>query len=269
MPTASTAQSKCVAGLLAALALVAGAGCSVSDLNTRDRMSRGLVIVLPGIEGRSAYNVNIARGLDDGGVGSAIDIYDWNVPIPGGALLNLTAYERNLEQARKLARRIMDYQKDFPGRSVHLIGHSGGAGITVLTLEQLPANRRISSALLLAGAVSQDYNLAPALRRTQFGIFNYYSPADVGFLRLGTSIFGNIDRGHGSAAGAVGFARPAGLTEPERQEYRKLHQIRWSKQMSRYGNSGGHTGWANRRFVRRYLAPLILEQQRTALGDAP
>jgi pimeloyl-ACP methyl ester carboxylesterase len=254
---------------LVVLALPVAAGCSVRDLGTADRMSRGLVIVLPGIEGRSAFNYDIARGLDEGGVSSGIEIYDWNVPIPGGALINLTDYERNVEQARKLDKRIIRYQETYPGRAVHLVGHSGGAGLAVLALEQFPKDRKVTAAILLAGAVSPTHDLTRALARTRYGIFNYYSPADVGFLQIGTSIFGNIDRGHGPAAGAVGFEVPRGMSAASRDEYRKLHQIKWSRRMANYGNPGSHTGWSDRAWVRKYLAPLIVEQQNRPLRAEP
>ncbi|MFO0973193.1 MAG: hypothetical protein U1A27_07130 [Phycisphaerae bacterium] len=227
------------------------------DLGTTDRMSRGLAIVLPGIEGRSVLNYDIARGLDEGGVSAGIEIFDWNVPIPGGAILNVVDYDRNVDQAVRLAKKIMNYQDAYPGRPVHLIGHSGGAGMTVLTLEKLPRSRRITSAVLLAAAVSPRHDLRKALSRTEYGIFNYWSPADVSFLTIGTSLFGNIDRGYGPAAGAVGFDPPPGASG----DYRKLHQIKYSHRMAAYGHDGGHIGWASRPWVRKYLAPLIAEQQ--------
>src|SRR5262245_471896 len=119
---ASTRRCHCLRfGGVAAMAMLAGAaGCSVRDLGTADRMARGLVIVLPGIEGRSAFNYDICRGLDEGGVKSGIEIFDWNTAIPGGLLINLTDYERNVDQARKLVKRIRRYQNTHPGRTVHL-----------------------------------------------------------------------------------------------------------------------------------------------------
>jgi len=252
-----------------ALGLAAASGCSVRDLGTADRMSRGLVVVLPGIEGRSAYNYDIARGLDEGGVSAGIEIFDWNTAIPGGLLINLTDYERNVDQARKLVKRIVKYQESYPGRAVHLIGHSGGAGLAVLALEQMPKERKLTAAILLAAAVSPEHDLTRALSHTRYGIFNYYSTADVGFLQLGTSIFGNIDRKHGPAAGAVGFETPSGMSEASKSEYRKLHQIKWSRRMANYGNPGTHTGWSDRSFVRKYLAPLIVEQENRPFRGEP
>lgn len=245
--------------------LCCGSGCSVRELATTDRMSRGLAVILPGIEGRSNFNIDLAKGLDQGGVDSGIEIFDWNTPIPAGALINLTAYDRNRDQARRLARRIMNYQDAYPGRPVHLVGHSGGGGMAILTLETLPRDRKVTAVLLLAAAISPDHNLTRALHRTEYGIFNYYSRGDVGYLQIGTSFFGTIDRDYGPAAGAVGFNIPSG--GDAREEYRKLHQIAYSQKMARYGHGGGHIGWTARPFVREYLAPLIREQQSGPISE--
>lgn len=236
------------------------AGCSVSDLATADRLARGLVVVLPGIEGRSRLNVDIARGLNDGGVGMAVEIFDWNAPVPFVPLVNLTDLDRNKSQAKRLASRIREYQRDYPGRDVYVIGHSAGGGIALLTVEALPRHAPVTAAVLLAPAVSREYDLTVALRRTRVGIFSFHSPSDVLFLELGTRAFGTIDRRLGAAAGASGFRRPASGVARDLYE-EKLFDIGWRKEMSRSGNGGDHFGWANPLFVRDYLAPMILDQQ--------
>jgi pimeloyl-ACP methyl ester carboxylesterase len=234
------------------------AGCSVSNLGTMDRFRHGLVIVLPGIEGRSHYNVGIAKGLEKGGVPAGIEIYDWGLPF--GALFNVAASDRNHRQARKLADRIIAFRQDYPGRPVYLVGHSAGAGLAVLTLEALPANTQVKAAYLLAAALSPECDLSTALRRTEVGIWNFYSSADVGFLAVGTSLFGTVDRRHGVAAGAVGFELPDKLGPTGRELYaQKLHQIRYDSRMARSGNPGTHTGWAKSQFVADWIAPLVLQ----------
>ena len=234
-------------------------GCSVSDLNTAERASRGLVLVLPGIEGRSTWNYNLARGLADGGVKAAIEIFDWGTDIPGGLFINLTDLERNQQMAEVLRDRVVSYKRAHPGRPVHVIGHSGGGGIAVMAAEKLPDDVRLSSVILLAAALSPDYDLRSALRHTQNGIFNYYSAYDRFFLDAGTRVAGTIDRSHTSAAGSVGFRRPAKTEGGDRILYDNLHQIAWDSKMGWYGNLGDHFGWTSPRFVRRYLAPLIKE----------
>ncbi|NLX13717.1 MAG: hypothetical protein GXY44_08715 [Phycisphaerales bacterium] len=252
-------------GVLIPVALLPG--CSTSKLQTADRLEKGYVVVLPGIEGKSFLNVNIARGLDDGGVRSYIKIHDWT---PGTLLLfpvTMRAESRNQRQARRVAQMIIDYQDKYPNRPVHLIGHSGGGGLAVFTLEALPPQRRIASAILLAPALAPTYDLSRALRRTEYGIYNYYSRRDLGFLGAGTTIVGTIDGEHTSAAGAVGFQVPYGLSEEGRELYRtRLHQQRYTPKMAESGHSGGHLGWADRKFVAEWLAP-ILRTQITHMAD--
>ncbi len=238
---------------------LSSAGCSVADLGTQERQERGLVLVLPGIEGRSAWNYNLARGLADGGVKAAIEIYDWGTDVPGGLLINLTDLDRNQKMAEALRDRIVAYKRANPGRPVHVIGHSGGGGIAVLAAEKLPDDVRVSSVILLAAALSPDYDLRPALRRTQYGIFNYYSSRDRVFLDAGTRVAGTIDRSFTSSAGSVGFRRPAALEAGDRVLYDKLQQIAWKPEMSWCGNLGDHFGWTKPGFVRRYLAPLVVD----------
>ncbi|MBI5764825.1 MAG: alpha/beta fold hydrolase [Planctomycetes bacterium] len=240
------------------LCLSAGAGCSLNDLQTPERMEKGLVLILPGIEGRSSWNYELARGLDDGGVGFGIEVYDWGTVVPGGMLINLTDIERNRRVATELRDRIVTYRRAHPRRPVHLIGHSGGGGIAVLTTEMLPSEEPVSSVVLLAAAISPSHDLRAALSHSQYGIFNYYSPLDVVLLRAGTTVAGTIDREHGQSAGAVGFTRPASLTEDEARIYnRKLHQVQWSPEMRFAMNFGGHMDWTHRPFVKQYLAPLV------------
>jgi pimeloyl-ACP methyl ester carboxylesterase len=173
-------------------------------------------------------------------------------------MINLADYPRNQRVATQLRDDILDYRREYPRRPVHLVGHSGGGGLAVLAVEQLPVEQPVSSVVLLAPAISPGYDLSQALRRTQFGIFNYYSELDAVLLRAGTMLAGTIDRRHAQAAGAVGFETPKGLDSAGVRLYgRKLHQIKWEPEMRWYSHFGGHMDWTHRPFVRRYLAVLI------------
>lgn len=247
--TISTAV--CTIRCAAALPLLCG--CSLSHLDTQTRRDHGLVLILPGIEGPSYWNHNIARGLEEGGVRNAIQIYDWGTKVPGGMLINIADYERNRAMAASLRDHIVRYKQAHPAANVHVIGHSGGGGIAVMAAEMLPDDVRVATIILLAPALSPDYDLRPALRHVSGGIFNYYSMLDMGFLGAGTTMAGTMDRKHTPAAGAVGFKPRAGSSPA----YRKLQQIEWSPEMRGYGNLGDHMGWTNPSFVKRYLAPLV------------
>ena len=259
----STLRCRPAAAGLLCLLMAYCAGCQLPRrVRSSDRHAYGVVFVLPGIEGRSVWNRNIAIGLDAGGVASAIDVYDWTAGVPGTFVFNLANLERNRRQAGKLAERIVAYREQYPGAPVHLIGHSAGGGFAVLVLEALPAGRQIDMAILLGPALSPHYDLSTALRRTRYGICNLYSTRDVGFLKVGTSLFGPIDREFGVSAGAVGFRPPDGLSESDRALYAtRLRQVRWRPEMKGLGASGTHLGWASRKFAREYLAPLIKQNE--------
>jgi pimeloyl-ACP methyl ester carboxylesterase len=230
-------------------------------LADESRQCRGLILVLPGIEGESTLNHNIAYGLSDAGIPDAIEIFDWT---RGRLLLfdNLMNRSRNARQADRLADRIRQYQGEYPGRPVHLVGHSGGAALAVMVLERLGADRPITAAVLLAPALSPRYNLAPALRATVCGIHSLYSRYDTFYLGAGTLILGTIDRKRVFAAGKVGFQVPEGLPPADADVYRtKLRQVTWQYGMLADGHPGGHIGSSDRRFVRKWVSPILVDHR--------
>lgn len=229
-----------------------------SRFSDPDRLRRGLVLVLPGIEGESLLNRGIAHGLDEAGVSYAIEIFDWT----RGRILfmdNLMDLPRNRCQAVRLAQRIRQYQQDHPGKPVHLVGHSAGTGLAAMALEQLDDHDSITSAVFLASALSPGYDLVPALRRSRHGIHHFHSRYDGFYLIWGTSTFGTIDRRRCRAAGADGFQIPKGLSPADADIWQTgLRQVPWQWSMIKVGHPGGHLGWAGRRFVRDYLSGIIL-----------
>ena len=112
------------------VALVAAAilgGCGKYDVGTRfttpERIDRGLVVILPGIEGESGANRNIRKGFYDADVPYALVIYRWGsmVPGPGGMFINQTNVARNRQMGQELAEQIAQYQRNHPGRPIFLI----------------------------------------------------------------------------------------------------------------------------------------------------
>ncbi|MCB9851615.1 MAG: hypothetical protein H6819_00860 [Phycisphaerales bacterium] len=245
-------------GLLC-LAPIAGTFGCVPDgrLNSSARLDRGLVVVLPGIEGPSVWNRDLVLGLDEGGVDCAIRRHVWGTPVPGGFLINLTDIERNRREADRLRDDLVAYMTKYPGRPVQLVGHSGGAGIALLATERLPADCPVTAIVLLAASVSPTYDLRPALGRTTQRILNCYSERDSILLGPGTTIAGTIDREFGESAGKVGFTSRPAFLPVEQRRYAALDQLKWTRSMEKLGNDGGHFGWTNRRFVREWLAPRV------------
>lgn len=243
--------------------IVACLNSCVSALRVTDQeRACGVVFVLPGMEGEGPLNHAVATGLKRGGVPYAVEIFDWTAP--GGVLSwhrNLTDYERNQSQARRLAEQILGYWARYPERPVSLVAHSAGAGIALMTLEALPADVRLETVILLAPAVSPTYDLRVPLGRTQRGIWNFHSRADIAFLGAGTTVFGTIDRQHVRAAGAVGFTIPDEFEPDRRVVYeRLLHQRPYRVEMARVGHSGSHIGSTSQAFVQHYLVPIIMDK---------
>lgn len=233
-------------------------GCANFDnLMQADRLERGYTIVLPGIDGPSIANSNIAQGIANSGLETAIEVHDWTTGIPVLLPVHLYTRRANKRQAQLLADKIVEYQDRYPGRPVHLVAQSGGCGVLLWTLESLPPDRTITSAVMLSAAVSPTYDVSEALQHTDVGLWNFYSPLDV-ILLAGTVVGGNIDGRWMPGAGAVGFrsrsAKPQG-------DGPRVHQIPYSPKMLLVGNFGGHWGPAKSPFARDYIAPVLAQTE--------
>ncbi|MFN7682379.1 MAG: hypothetical protein ACK5TG_16075 [Planctomyces sp.] len=226
-------------------------------LDTAERQACGLILILPGIEGCSSVNDSIARGLSEAGCEAAIRIEDWRRFRPWNPL-HLATLKHNRGQAIRIAAMISTYCCEFPGRPVHIIGHSAGAGMALFVLESLPEDCGVDSVLLLAAAVSRHYPLTAAAARIRGALWNFFSPLDLPTVGFGTTVFGTMDRRHTVSAGALGFAA--------RSHETCLQQVCFRPAMLKQWNFGGHFGWTNAVFVRDQLAPLLLNPRSTARG---
>ena len=240
--------------------LLAGGGCvSNESFLTEDLKENGLVIILPGIEGPiSGMSEDVRDGLVRAGICRAMPIYAWGRPLPlVGPLVNQMDVLGNRLEGKKIARMIERYQDQYPGRPVHLIGHSGGGGVAVFAAEYLSEGREISGIVMLSPSISSAYNMTKALNKCRDGIVNFYSNSDVGFLVIGTSLAGNVDGIHGPAAGAVGCDTPGENASPGKKfAYHKLYQVEFNAAMT--GSADAHTASTGVGFVLRHVAPWIV-----------
>lgn len=240
------------AGLGLALLLTTVAGCGAGGIVMNSRhLDDGLVIILPGIEGRSLSNGSIRQALCDERIPLAVQVYDWTAPL--GPLFNQCAYARNREAAAALARHIVEYRRQHPGGRVFLIGHSGGTAIAAWAAEALPPGDRVDGIIMLASSLSPGYDLTEALHRAEMGIVSFYSNHDDALLGAGTTLFGTMDRVNGASAGKVGFD---GLSPSYSIAAAKLFQIRWSQEMAKTGYVGCHFSCCSGEFIATYVAPL-------------
>lgn len=209
-------------------------------------------MVLPGIDGCTTVCDGVARGLDAGGINSALEIHDWR-SFRCWNPFHLATARKNLAAAAKISDRIVEYQVRYPNRPVHLIGHSAGAGMALFVMQQLPSGVTIDSAILLAAAVSRDFGVHDLTSRTRSGIWNFWSRGDMLTVGLGTLIFGTMDRRHAASAGAFGFRKTSALQKSSGM----LHDVGYAYAMARCWNFGGHFGCTNSAFISRYIAPIV------------
>jgi len=238
--------------ILAAVIVLLLTGCRSQLVLRAEDLDQGLIIVLPGIDGRMPYNEAGCRTLSDDGIAAAVELHDWTAPL--GPLYNQSAVLRNHEVARAVAVRIASYQRGHPGRPVFLIGHSGGTAIAVWAAEALPTGREVDGIILLGSSLSPGYDLSRALARSRRGIVSFHSELDGGMLGLGTLLIGTMDGLHSVSAGHVGFRRP-----PGRAGYARLFQIAWQPGMLKDGHAGGHFDYMGAAFLSARIGPLLRE----------
>lgn len=220
-----------------------------------EHLDQGLVLILPGIEGRSFLNLSILHGLVDAGLPYAMEVVDWTTGNKFLTLYHLRAWKRNLRIAREIAQRIVDYQTDYPGRPVWIVGHSGGGGMALLIAEALPADHRLTGLVLLAAAISPRFDLSQALAKVERGIWSFHSWFDFLFVGLGTTLCGTLDGWHMPAAGMLGFGRrtqPSDGPALKQSCYHPRHVFDF--------HLGGHFGCVHRVFVSEHVAKVISSQ---------
>ena len=252
-----------MAGLVV-LMVLAGCDDAAMSLNAADTtpamMDRGIVYILPGIQGVDEHYKNIRQGLRGAGLKCAIKIHPWGCQIPGlNLLVNETDVADDRDWGRRIAREIAEYQRSYPGRPVGIIGQSGGCGVAVFAAESLstmPGAASIEGLILLDASVSANYDLTAALSACNRGILNFYNEQDVALLGAGTQMFGNVDGGHGDSAGRCGFER----------RFPKLHQIQIRKDMVD-AFADPHFADTSAAFASQYIAPWLIDKTWPAYGS--
>ncbi len=251
-----------VIGVLLLSAVLAG-GCVEKEYFALTGAEKGLVVILPGIQGIDAHSHQIRSGLVRGGVHRAMVLQSWGKPIPGlGMLLNQIDPFGVRIDAMAIADKIMRYQEVFPDKPVHVIGHSGGGALAVFIADSLADRLNAGAApidgiVLLSPSISTIYDYTKATRACKVGILNCYNPNDTGLLGVGTTVMGNLDGWHGPAAGMLGFDSPNDLDSQEKKDAyaNKLFQHRFKA----YGDP--HMASTNVSFISGVPARFILRGQ--------
>ncbi|MGN6724583.1 MAG: hypothetical protein ACTHLZ_01570 [Tepidisphaeraceae bacterium] len=211
-----------------------------------------ILLHLPGIGGELRIDHDLTRGLVAGGAADDVIIHDWTGSDRG--LNSLGNVGRHRAQAKIVAAKIRAIHRLFPTSRIILTAHSGGAGIAVWALEDLPPDVHVDTLVLLASALSPTYDLSRALAHVDGRAISLYSRYDNLVLGTGTRAFGTIDRVKTDAAGYVGFTMPR---TADAAEYAKLTQIPYDSRWMKLGNTGEHIGPMAMPFAAKVLAPLI------------
>jgi pimeloyl-ACP methyl ester carboxylesterase len=206
---------------------------------------------VPGIGGAQSEDREMLTALRRGGFNGSLEMYDWTggeAPVP--------AYfdrQRQSTEPRSLAGNITTLRTTNPADQIILTAHSAGAAIVVWALEQLPAGVQVDDVVLMAPALSPQYDLRPALAHVRNRMIVLCSERDLLVLGVATTIFGTIDGAHSNAAGLVGFQVPPRAEVP----YQKLTQLPYQTAWWNLGDDGGHTGAQAPAFVSEVLTPLL------------
>ncbi len=213
--------------------------------------------MIPGIRGTPSMLAAACRGLDDAGVRSAIEVYDWQRVELFGTLSNLLDHERNLGHAAEIAESITQYSRNRAGRPIDVVGYSGGGGLAVMVAEALPEDVRLRHLILVQAAVSPNYDLSAALARVDGKLINFHSAFDWAILGLGTWTFGTMDRANVASAGKVGFNLDAAV--PNEALRSRVEQPAWTAAMLASGHYGGHLGMLTYGWNKKHLAPYLID----------
>jgi pimeloyl-ACP methyl ester carboxylesterase len=229
-------------------------GCNTRPYMTADRLDKGLVVILPGMEMHPAHSALIREGLMEGGVSYAFEIYNWY----NGNISAKYVYDEAASRmrARELADHIFYYQITHPERPVFLIGHSGGGAIAVFATEVAARRRPIDGLIVLAPLLGPEYDLTTALNGSNGRMVNCWSSTDF-LLRAFTTAAQNFDGSSGETAGQGGFRLPPGAPASREKAFASLVQIKWAPDMLKEGNWGGHLAWSDPYWVKAELAPII------------
>jgi pimeloyl-ACP methyl ester carboxylesterase len=173
----------------------------------------------------------------------------------GRMLIDHVDHCNHLEEGRRLAALVVAVQQSCPGRAVYLVGHSSGTAVVLAAAEAAPPGA-IERVVLLAPAVSHDYDLRPALHSVRQSIDVFISRRDIGALYFGTGIAGTADSRRAAAAGRIGFT-PILTCPGDELLYAKLRIHPWNCSVVWSGNQGSHYGTLEQGFMRAYILPLL------------
>jgi pimeloyl-ACP methyl ester carboxylesterase len=230
-------------------------GCTESRYVADDRLDKGLVLILPGIEGPGPGSWAVRKGLEDGALPYALEVYDWR----DGRLGAAYAFDEpaSRKRAEEIALHIDAYRRTHIGKPVFVVGHSGGGALAAFVSEAIDEKAPLNGVILMEPALSPEYDLTKAIQGAGGHFAATSAESDV-LLRSLTTVGRNFDGIRGRTAGQDGFQLPPDAWPERRAAFEKVCWIRWDASMLKEANWGGHMGCTSPPWVASALAPIIL-----------
>jgi hypothetical protein len=166
------------------------------------------------------------------------------------------AFSHACDKGKQLAEQVLAYHARYPTIPIYLYSHSAGCAVAAKALEALPPGV-VERAILLAPALSANYDVVPLLERVNRGLHVFYSRQDWCYLGVCTYMVGTADRHFGCCSGRVGFRPDPAHLDPALAA--KLFQHPWQPEDRALGNNGGHYGGYQPPYLRAYVIPLLVE----------
>ena len=241
--------------ILASLCLLSGCASVPSRVTTYKPpvAPQGIVIVTNGAGGNTEASRALVTALEKSRVPLSVRTFEWTHGV-GRAVTDMTDFEHAQEQGRLLAEQIITYRAAHPNTPIYLVGYSAGTHVTLEATRWLDPNT-VERVILLAPAVSSEYDMSATLAAARQGVDVYTSQRDRLYLGTGTDIVGTADGLRGvAAAGRVGFDPPSPL---DSMLAMRLRQHPWNRNGAWTGNDGSHAGPLQSTYLRAYILPLL------------
>ncbi len=249
--------------LVLMLSAAFGGGCSQLAATGQDYSSHGDVFYLDGAGGGgllSNWGRGVKSGLEMAGFNGKFVEPHWETGM-GVFADQVASDEYKRQKAGEVAAQIRDAKAKYPDAPITLMGLSAGTAVAVFTLEALPANCQVDNVVLLGASIGDDYDLTRALQHVSGRMYVFTSENDA-VLNFAVPMAGTADREAGNvpSAGLGGFVLPPMHSPQTRRLYSKITNIAWRAEFERDGDWGGHTDTTEPRFVRDYIAPLVIQE---------
>jgi pimeloyl-ACP methyl ester carboxylesterase len=220
--------------------------------------SGGVILVADGAGNTAGLSTALREGVAAERLPLCVETFEWSYG-PYRYLADEMGYRHAREAGCRLAARVAAYRQAYPDGKVCLVAHSAGCLVVLTAAENLPP-ASVERIVLLAPAVSDRYDLRPALCTARQGIDVFCSERDWAVLGLGVGLIGTTDRRWSPAAGRVGF-KPVIEAPGDAALYAKLREHRWEPYVGWTGNDGGHYGtYMEPRYLHAYVLPLLAGQ---------